>query len=322
MATSYESELELELEGELEGLGEFEQHEGELEWEHHEGPHEFEQHELAHELEADQFFGRIARGIGRFVRRAAPILRSIARVAAPMVGTAIGGPFGAILGRVASQALGEEEAALHEWEHHEQAHEFEEELAGAHEWEQHEQAHEFEDELAHEWEHHEGTHEWEQHEFEHHESAHEVAHEISHHEITHHEALAEIMAEAAAHEQHEAQAEAMIGAAVVTVLSPRDRRALRRLLPHLVRGAAVLTRILRRRRMTRPAVRVVPTIMRRTVSTLKRQAAAGQPITRRAAARAATVEVRRVLGSPSACAAAIRQNVRSSRRMRANGAAR
>jgi hypothetical protein len=323
MATSYESELELELEGELEGLGEFEHHEGELEWEHHELAHEFEQPELAHEFEADQFFGRIARGIGRFVRRAAPILRTIARVAAPVVGTAIGGPFGAVLGRVASQALGEEEAALHEWEHHEHAHEFEEELAAAHEWEHHEHAHEFEEELAaHEWEHHEGTHEWEQHEFEHHESAQEVAHEISHHEITHHEALAEIMAEAASHEHHEAQAEAMIGAAVVTVLSPRDRRALQRLLPHLVRGAAVLTRILRRRRMTRPAVRAVPTIMRRTVTTLKRQAAAGQPITRRAAARAATVEVRRVLGSPSACAAAIRQNVRASRRMRANGAAR
>jgi hypothetical protein len=299
MAT-YESELEQELEGEFEGLGEFEQHEGEFEWEHHEGTHEFEA-----ELEADQFFGRIARGIGRFVRRAAPILRSVARIAAPMVGTAIGGPFGAILGRVASQALGEEElAGAHEWEHHEQAHEFEEELAGAHEWEHHEHAHEFEEE------------------FEHHESAQEIAHEIAHHETTHHEALAEIMAEAAAHEHHEAQAEAMIGAAVVTVLSPRDRRALRRLLPHLVRGAAVLTRILRRRRATRPAVRAVPTIMRRTVSTLKRQAAAGRPITRRAAARAATVEVRRVLGSPSACAAAIQQNVRASRRMRGNGAAR
>jgi hypothetical protein len=108
----------------------------------------------------------------------------------------------------------------------------------------------------------------------------------------------------------------------VTVLSPRDRRALRRLLPHLVRGAAVLTRILRRRRISRPAVRVVPTIMRRTVVTLKRQAAAGQPITRRAAARAATVEVRRVLGNPAACAAAIRQNLRVTRRTRANGAAR
>jgi hypothetical protein len=326
MATSYESELEFELEGELEGLShefehpelahEFEHGElahefehGELahefehgemahEFEHGEMAHEFEHGEMAHELEADQFFGRIARGIGSFVRRAAPILRTIARVAAPMVGTAIGGPFGAILGRVASQALGEEEAALHEFEHGELAHEFE----------HGELAHEFEGELSHE--------------FEHPESAQEIAHEIAQHEVTQHEALAEIMAEVASHEQHEAQAEAMIGAAVVTVLSPRDRRALRRLIPHLVRGAAVLTRILRRRRMTRPAVRAVPTIMRRTVATLKRQAAAGQPISRRAAGRAAAVEVRRVLGSPSACAAAIRQNVRATRRVRTNGATR
>ena len=72
-----------------------------------------------------------------------------------------------------------------------------------------------------------------------------------------------MIAEIAAHEHNEGQAEAMIGGAVVTVLSPRDRRALRRLLPDLVRGAAVLTRILRRRRATRSAVRAVPTIMRR-----------------------------------------------------------
>jgi hypothetical protein len=306
---AYESEMELELEEEL---GELEQHEG-----------EWEQHELAHEFEGDQFFGRIARGIGRFVKRAAPILKSVARIAAPMVGTAIGGPFGAILGRVATQALGEEEWEQHELEHPELAHEFEqhefEQPEMAHEWEQHEfEMHELEQpETAQEWE----QHEFEMQELEQPEASQEVAHEIAQHEVTHHEALAEMMAEMAAHEQHEAQAEAMIGGAVVTVLSPRDRRALRRLTPHLVRGAAVLTRILRRRRATRPAVRAVPTIMRRTVASLKRQAAAGKPVTRRAAGHAAAVEVRRVLGSPSACAAAIRQNVRSARRARAGGTA-
>ena len=124
---AYESEMELELEEELgEELGELEQHEG-----------EWEQHELAHEFESDQFFGRIARGIGRFVKRAAPILKSVARIAAPMVGTAIGGPFGAILGRVATQALGEEE--WEQLEHPELAHEFEQ-----HEFEQPEMAHEWE----------------------------------------------------------------------------------------------------------------------------------------------------------------------------------
>src|SRR5215470_9973819 len=159
MASTHETEWEMELEDELEGVmeSEFEHHEGgahelEDEFEHHEAAHEFEaeQHELEslehHEFEdefetGEQFFGRIARGIGRFARRAAPLLRSVARIAAPMVGTAIGGPFGAILGRVASQALGEEELEQHE--------------------------------LAHEFEQHESAHEFEQHEFEHPELAHE-----------------------------------------------------------------------------------------------------------------------------------------------------
>lgn len=312
---AYESEMELELEGELGGLGELENNE--FEWE-------------SQEFEGDQFFGRIARGVGSFVRRAAPILKSVARIAAPMVGTAIGGPFGAILGRLASQALGEGELEQHElapeFESPELAYEFESPEM-AHEFESPEMAHEFESpELAGEFEQNEFESpelapEFEHHEFEHHEGSNEAAHEIAHHEVTHHEALAEMMAEMAAHEHHEGQAEAMIGGAVVTVLSPRDRRALRRLLPHLVRGAAVLTRILRRRRATRPAVRAVPTIMRRTVATLKRQVAAGKPVTRKAAARAAAVEVQRVLANPAACAAAIRQNVRSARSSRAGSRA-
>jgi hypothetical protein len=150
----------------------------------------------------------------------------------------------------------------------------------------------------------------------------EVAHEIVSHEMTMHEALGEMMAEAAAQETHGGQAEGMVGAAVVTVLSPRDRRALSRLLPHLVKGACVLTRILRRRRETRPFVRAVPTIMRRTVRSLKKQAAAGKPITRRAAARAATGQVRRVLGSPTAARAAMARNSRASRTVGGGGASR
>jgi hypothetical protein len=106
----------------------------------------------------------------------------------------------------------------------------------------------------------------------------------------------------------------MVGAAVITTLSAIDRRALRRLLPHLIRGMAVLTHILRRRRITRPAVRTVPTIVRRTVRTLKRQATAGVAMTRPAAARAATAQVRQVLGNPSVCAAAISGNLRANRK--------
>jgi hypothetical protein len=81
----------------------------------------------------------------------------------------------------------------------------------------------------------------------------------------------------------------------------------------MVRGTAILTRILRRRRVTRPMVRAVPSIMRRTVKDLKRQAARGIPITRKRAARAAAKQVRKVLSSPRACAAAITRNVKVSR---------
>src|SRR5439155_1069882 len=214
-----------------------------------------------------------------------------------------------------------EHAHEYEWEHHpEHAHESEwehPEHADEYEWEHHE-----EHDHEYEWEHHpDDAHEFEWEGEAHHEASQEVAHEIAHHEMTHHEALAEMIAASASHEQNEGQAEAMAGAAVVTTLSPRDRRALRRILPDLIRGVAVLTRILRRRRITRPAVRAVPTIVRRTVQTLRRQAAAGQPVTRRAAARAAVTQVQRVLGNPSACAAAIRQNVRATRAMRHHPAA-
>ena len=126
-----------------------------------------------------------------------------------------------------------------------------------------------------------------------------MAHEIAAHELTHNEAVAEMMADAASRESHEGEAEAMAGAAAVSVINPRDRRALRHILPHMVRGTAILTRILRRRRVTRPLVRTVPTIVRRTVKDLKRQAASGVPLTRRKVALTAAKQVQRVLSSPS-----------------------
>jgi hypothetical protein len=83
-----------------EGEGEMELHEFRVNG--HRGLHEGEHQELhesgLHELEGkfelegesgEQFFGKIFRGVGSLVRRAAPILRQVARVAAPMVATAI-----------------------------------------------------------------------------------------------------------------------------------------------------------------------------------------------------------------------------------------
>src|SRR5689334_10537992 len=98
MAAIRNGELESEFEGEFESEFEFEgesegEFEGELESEF-EGEFEGElESEFEGEFEGEEFFRRlrrIARGVGGFVRRAAPILRNVARVAAPIVGRAVG----------------------------------------------------------------------------------------------------------------------------------------------------------------------------------------------------------------------------------------
>jgi hypothetical protein len=137
--------------------------------------------------------------------------------------------------------------------------------------------------------------------------------------MTETEAMAEMMAAVAAGAQSEAEAEAMIGAATVTVLSARDRAALRSLLPHLVRATCVLTRMLRRHRGARPAVRTVPYIVRGTVRDLSRRAAAGRPVNRRVAARVMSRQTRGVLGSPRRTAAAMRRNARATTAIRRTG---
>lgn len=267
-----EGEFESEFEGEFEG-----ESEGETEGEGWLGAigniagSLFGESELEGEFEGE-FEGELETELfsfGNFFKKALPILKKVAKVAAPIVGTAIAGPAGGMLGKAVGGLLGEGEF--------ESEFEFEGEGEG-----------EFESES-------------------------EMAHEIASHELTSHEAEAEMMAASASQERNEGEAEAMAGAAALTVISPPDRRALRRILPHLVRGTAILTRILRRRRITRPMVRAVPTIMRRTVKDLKRQARKGVPITRRRAARAAAKQVRHVLSSPKACKTAVARNLKVSR---------
>ena len=219
------------------------------------------------EDESEEFFGNIA----RFVRKNAPLLRQVAKVAAPMVGTAFGGPLGGALGSMAARALGEGEFE-DEFEF-EAEDEYEEELEG-----------EFEEEASH--------------------------------SMTEAEALAEMMAAVAAGAKSDAEAEAMIGAATVTVLSARDRAELRRLLPYMVRASCVLARILRRERRSRPALRAVPSIVQRTARDLSRRSASGRPVSRRTAARVMSRQTRGVLGSPRQTAAALRRNVRATRAIR------
>ncbi|MFN8490547.1 MAG: hypothetical protein U0350_23360 [Caldilineaceae bacterium] len=274
MEGEFEDEYEGEFEGEFEGeefLGTIARGSGgllgESEWEgEYEGEWEGEG-----EFEGEEFFRRI-RG---FVRRAAPILRNVARVAAPMVSNAVGGFLGGPLGAQLSSVAGRlAQGAFSESE-------LEDEFEMEGEWEG-----EGEEEMEGEWE---AT------------------------PMTQQEALAEYMAAVAARAQTEAEAEAMVGAATTTVISRADRTALRSILPHIVRGTAILTRILRSRRTTRPAVRAVPTIVCRTTRALARQAASGRPVTRRTAARVMANQTRRVLSSPRTCAAAIQRNARATR---------
>jgi hypothetical protein len=124
---------------------------------------------------------------------------------------------------------------------------------------------------------------------------------------------AELMAAIASEARTDAEAEAMAGAATLLSMSPADRAELRKVLPHLVRGTAVLTRVLRARPETRPAVRVVPEIVRRTSHRLAQRSGNGQPVTKKAAARVMATQTRKVLGTPKTCMRAVQTNQKAAR---------
>ncbi len=136
--------------------------------------------------------------------------------------------------------------------------------------------------------------------------------------LTEQQALGELMAAAASRAATDMEAEAQIGSATAIVLSAADRDALRGVLPSINRGVAVLTRILRRQPATRNAIRVIPTIVKRSAVTLRKQAASGRPVTRNSAARTVATQTRRVLGSPTVCAKAIQRNVNATRAVARN----
>jgi hypothetical protein len=253
-----------------------------------EGEDEFEG--LGEYEDGEQFFKKAFRGIGRIVKTAAPLLGRVAKIAAPLVakavGGALGGPAGAMLASklasTATRAIGGGGFKLPF------------KIPGLSE------AHEFE--LQHEANGFQESHEFESHEL-----------EFEAHELESHEAQAELMAHFAAQAQSEFESEAFVGGAVTMSLSRRDRAALRRLVPGLIRGAAILTRVLRMQRTTRPMVRVVPTIIRRTARTLVRGARSGRPISRNRAAQVMAGHTRRVLSSPLICGQVLQRNLRVAR---------
>jgi hypothetical protein len=271
--TQYEDELELELEEELEG-------EDETEWEL-EGEWEWEG-----EDEGEEFLGSIARGLGRSLRQCLPAVRRLAGPAAGLVASAVqgaAGPVGAALPGAGA------EADL-EWEAEELVESAADLEGGPDQYgEDRELEYEFEDEA-----------EWE-------------SEDEATAPLTPVQATAELMAAVAASTGSESEAEAMVAGATALTLSRAQRVAVRRLIPQLVRGAITLARILRRRPGARHGLRILPTVMRRTVITLDRRAAAGRPVTRRTAAGVMAGQTRRVLGNPQAGARALQRNVYAAR---------
>lgn len=79
---------------------------------------------------------------------------------------------------------------------------------------------------------------------------------------------------------------------------PQVARAIHRVTPQLTRSVGNLARTLHRNPQTRPLLRVVPSIARRAVTTIARQAAAGRPVTPQAAVRVLARQNHRVLSNP------------------------
>jgi hypothetical protein len=124
------------------------------------------------------------------------------------------------------------------------------------------------------------------------------------------QALGEYMAAQAAATESETEAEAMAGVAAYAALAPRDRRDLERMLPALLRGTAVVTRLLHGNRRSRQAVRLVPGIVDGAARTILRRAAAGQPVGPVELGRALGAATTRVLGSGPARQAVMRRHAR------------
>ena len=124
------------------------------------------------------------------------------------------------------------------------------------------------------------------------------------------DALMEHLGHAASQTQSEAEAEAFVGALIPLAarVVPRVAPAVMRAAPQLIRGVARVTRTLRRNPATRPLVRAVPTIVRRTTASLARRAARGQAVTPRTAVRTLAGQTARVLSDPQQCVHAYRRS--------------
>jgi len=90
--------------------------------------------------------------------------------------------------------------------------------------------------------------------------------------------------------------------------------AVTRVTPQLTRGIGKIARGLHRNPNTRALLRAVPSVARRTVGSIAKQAARGRPVTPRTAVRTLARQTRRVIGNPRLRAQALRRHHRMDRR--------
>jgi hypothetical protein len=123
-------------------------------------------------------------------------------------------------------------------------------------------------------------------------------------------ALTEVLAAEAAHTPSEAEAEALLGAALpITIRIISGRGQLQRVTPALVRANARLVRGLRRSGPAGPnLIRLVPKIQRNTVATIKQQQRGGRPVSPSMVAPIMAAQATRVLGTPRKCGPALVRN--------------
>jgi hypothetical protein len=141
--------------------------------------------------------------------------------------------------------------------------------------------------------------------------ANEFETEVASQEAAHHAALTEVLAAEASHTENESEAEALLGAALpISIRVMGGRIALQRVTPTLVRANVRLVLSLHRQGGPgRQLLRTVPSIQRRTVSTLKAIAQSGQPITPTLTAQVMAGQAARVLSSPKTSGQALVRNM-------------
>jgi hypothetical protein len=138
----------------------------------------------------------------------------------------------------------------------------------------------------------------------------ELEWEVGQHPAAHEAALTEVLAAEAAHTASEAEAQALLGAALpITIRIIAGPRALRRVTPALVQANAGLVRGLRGSGPRGPQLlRTVPTIQRRTLASLKAMYRSGRPIRPTMVAPLMAAHAAKVLATPRICGPALVRN--------------